>query len=747
MSLESIYRNLLIDKYITEQLRSGIAVTAADITNYIDGSLSNLDLSVPIFNSSAQAVASKDFASISKTNDTFSTIEQDLRVLYKAFVELAKVSVEDFERWKYDIDVLERRLSRLEERIDNLLIVVQDTEGYHSFFAEDFEDMSHVDLELTNVLVDTHSRQAYLSPLLTDNLVTTRIFLNGLLDQDVSFKVRTSQDFIGRVDAENARLVNIFSQKNIAWWTQVNMSKARPVTCELSIRLSDNPIDVSSIYIALHDSVFSSPVVITPLYSIDNYNFNQLPTVSYTQEVRNTAVFNFSLVQAKYVKFLLTKAGPDPGMANKLGYQFGFKEIAFYSESFNVDVAYQLVSKPIFILNADNSKREFGLISLDVCERLEPNTAIRYFVTPSDDPTVPVSESTKWFPISPVSRVQANFPKALNLGDVDDFIATSVGVSYDGQSIDSAFVNPKQSFSLLSLGVLNNVLTETVLATSARYSFTNLDERILTHSIKDSDYVGSGTGSALDLDEDGLEIFRNVGAKGLTSVDTVRNVQRGWRFQDPYYSTTIRINNPDGLSIDVGSSFIYIDGIKHTGKIDKSVLTGETQSSTGLHAVSVHKDNWRHVTPGLATLYGTSGLIAVDPLYPYNHKLLIEGYDYSSSFPVSQEKIYLGADEFFELRMKNISLFDLTNNISEDKYRYVALDRDIPSTHTGGNSSVRVFVVKVNHENPDGVNEQFTIRANLINQRYKYLRFKAELTTESESTTPALDGYKIKFGN
>jgi len=74
----------------------------------------------------------------------------------------------------------------------------------------------------------------------------------------------------------------------------------------------------------LHQSAQSKAMVITPLYSVDNYNYSQLPTVSYTQEALDTCTFNFTSIEAKYIKFILTKEGPD-GRSNlgRYSYEFG----------------------------------------------------------------------------------------------------------------------------------------------------------------------------------------------------------------------------------------------------------------------------------------------------------------------------------------------------------------------------------------------------------------------------------------
>ena len=242
-----------------------------------------------------------------------------------------------------------------------------------------------------------------------------------------------------------------------------------------------------------------------------------------------------------------------------------------------------------------------------------------------------------------------------------------------------------------------------------------------------------------------LVLFRNVGAKGLDPTDPtaiVREVQRGWKFEEPWYICVIEVLNPDGMTIDVGDKPIYINDVEYKHKIDGTVLTGKTQTASGIHRIRVHKNNWKHVEPLADDL---STLETADSLYPYNHKLLIEGYSYGSNFP-DVNKIYLGADIFAEIQMKKVSIFDMMRNVAKDNYRLFALDLDAPDTHTGGNSPTQVFVVKADEESADFQNEHFVIKFTQINQLQRYLRLRADFITEDENITPALHSYKIKLG-
>lgn len=739
MSIELTYREILIERFIQDKLKAGIVPTPEEIEEEILRLTDDEDLTKPRFSAETYHVASKESASASKFNNTFLTVREDLRVIYRELLLLSGRTVEDYERWNLESTNLEKRLIDLESDIENLLLLTQDTEGFHSFIVDNFSDSSLFDKTLSDAFLDLDSQQVMLGA--TGNSVT-RVLLNNLELDDVSFRIRSTVDFISRADGINTDLRNPFSQTSINWWTIIEMKKAKPVTCELSVRLGPEPIKLSKIFMELHDSSRSSPMIVTPLYSVDNYNFTQLPTNTFTQEIRSRGTFVFEEIEAKYIKFIITKTGPDPGVSDQFSYQFGFKDISFFAEEFGSDESQTFISRPLAVRDTDNNPIQFSKIVLETCERVETNTGIDYFITASNDEDVPINESTQWLPITPINKTTILSQSVLDLGDIVDVEIgdnETLQVSYSGRETDDDYISPAQAFRLLS-NSSGTVLDEAISATGIRYTFLNNNDRILNYQIKDINYTGSGTGAKLEIDEDNITLFRNVGTKGLSATgitSKVRDIQKGWGFSDPYYTTTIEILNSEGISMDVGDSPIIIDDVKYSNVISKSIL------SAGIHTVKVHKDNWLEVEPDLNTLLE---LESADTLYPFNHKLLIEGYDYGDSFPSVEEQIYAGVDLFAEVQMKKVSIFDLANNLPIDSYKYFALDRDVGETHTGGNDSTRVFVLKVDDANPDFQNERFVLRFKLVNQKYTYIRLKAVLSTEDSKVSPALDSYKIKLG-
>jgi len=736
MSIENTYKHLLLDKYIQTKLQEGVAISVSTLETEIQTLNNTYDLSKPRFVAEDHHVAHRDSSSSSKFNNTFNLVRLELQVLYTEMKRLTQVAINSYERWNIETSVLEKRLIDIEDRVENLLFITQDSTGYYNFVLDNFTDMSLVDstlsdigFDLTTGTITLHSTDSSLQRVMLENLDIT---------YDLSFKVRTTVDFVTRIDTTNNNLDTIFSQDTSTWWTTIEMNTMKPVTTELTVRLDPNhPISISKIIMILHDSMQSGNMNITPLYSTDNTNWKKLPTESPSQQVRSKALFTFKEIETQWIKFILTKDGPDPGFnETRYNYQFGFESISFWRDSYPIDTAQSFYSIPLFVTDEDNKVTSFQKLLLNACEIIETDTSIRYYLTTSNDPNVPVTSSTVWIPLDPQERIEKLYPFMITVGETTEFIfgdtedqisdSEIVGLSYDATA--TILVNPAETFHLLHTDPINGIQDTVTNASSQRYTFANPEDKILNYQLA----------TDVDINFETLKVFRNIGVKGLDATNPdhqVRGIQRGWNFLDPWYSTIVDIQNPNGVTIDFGSNVLFVDDEKKKNNV---------LFPFGVHKVKIHKDNWFPVEPQLSSL---DELKKADSKYPFNHKLLIEGYDYGDAYSDIEEKIYSGVDLFSELFLQKISKFDFFHNVAGNQYSYFAFDIDAPGTHTGGNVPTTVFLVKDDLANPDSQNERFMIKFHLRNQAKKYFRFRADLTTKDQTVTPVLQSYRVKLGD
>jgi hypothetical protein len=578
----------------------------------------------------------------------------------------------------------------------------------------------------------------------------SRVLLNFPTGSNlVSFKLRT-----GANQTESTDPTTIFNQTTNPWKVTASSTLAQAVTAELNVQVN-NPISQIKI-----DS--SSAVQVTPMTSTDNINWIQLPGVTTTQSVTGTTTFVFPTInpdQASnilWVKFILTKQGPDYKDTNAMyNYEFGFNSISFWYNTFQPGSTQSFYSIPLWAADSNGNPIQFSKMALQTCEQVEDSTSISYYLTTSNDPLVPVTTSTLWSPISPIQYSSPQWPTVLDINNIVTYeypltsgtITAPVIISYNISGVvtgNNSFKNPASGFYMITSGVLGPVVASGLATSGQRFHAGNPDNYILNYQIDQS----------VNIDPTSLELFRNVGQQGLVTTsgnNTVRGTQIGWGFDGQNYNCVVLITNPAGVSINFGPTPLVIDGTTVSGQVN---LTGATTTTNGIHSVSISPNAWQSIPSGLTTYSGFNNSVSgLDrKLYPFNQKLLIEGYAYPSGFIgdpsiVGGQPYNTGIALFAEYYMKEVSPFDMINNIAPDGFQYFAQDSDIPASHNGAaNTAQTVFVVKVDTDINDWLNEQFVLSFKLADQLVKYLRFRADMKTDTPNNTPALANYTIKLG-
>jgi hypothetical protein len=724
MGIRDTYAELLTEGIILDILRAGDPPSVSAITEEFNSFTETYDISEPLFDANNYHVEEGEAASVSKYNQGNLDIQRDLKVLYKHLFKISEQALSGFERWRAEAGILEGRLEDLEQRIAGLLLLSHETAGYFNFMQDNFVDASKIDLSQSTACINLAQRNVSIG---TSAAGVTRVDLSSLEDKDVEFTVLSQSDLFSHVGAEGSRTKYAVSDARNFWQMRIYMAKPVPVSVELKVDMTEEK-ELSRIDVDLHMANQNSSAQLTPMYSTDDYNWKQLPISDPTRSVIDKATFQFEPVTARWVKFIITKRGFDQVHNELYTYEFGVDELAFYNESFAINTEVVLISQPLSVNDINGNPEEFSRLVLEVCEDIPKDTSIDYYVSVSNEEDMPASG---FIAIDPVGRTSASAPTLLDFGDLDTVTISGVTISYASSAGSGIHVNPSQSFTLIEGTAADAALTTAMTASESRYSFNNSEERLLNHQV----------GSGVQIAQDSLEVWRNTSVQG--NEDKVRNYVNGWGFDEPYYKTTVYVSNALGYEVDFGGKDVLVDG---------TPLSGRITIDAGRHILQVHKDNWKAVNS--ATVSGLASLKTADKLYPYNHRYLVEGFDYPSDWSDTDERVYRGFDLVAEYCMREVSAFDLFNNVPSDDYSKFARDQDVEDTgRTSGGlpadntDPTTVFLIKVDESRPDFVNEQFVLRFKAANSLFSYLRFKAALKTKDTNITPYLDSYRIKISS
>lgn len=729
MAIDTTYKELLIEQIIQEILLEGNAPSVSEIEERLSDFLDDFDVSLPTFKADTFKVEVDEVSSAEKFNQCNSTILRDLKVLYKHLLKISNQNTNNYHRWRTESTLLEKQLNDLEDRIESLLLISEDTAGYFNFIQDNFSTNTLVDLGNSTAFVNVDKGIVILG---TNSIGATKIDLSSLKESDIEFNVLSKQNLVSVVQNPKSKKINIISDINTFWHERILTNKPASVSTEIKIDLKDT-YELSRIDLDLHTSNQSSSIQITPMYSLDNYSYKQLPISTFTRSVTSKTSFQFPAIEARYIKFIMTKAGFDVQNNGQYHYEFGFDEITFYRETFADQSESILISEALSMRDENGTIEEFSKVALEVCEEVPENTTIDYYLAVSNTEDFPVSSGI-FVGIDPLDRKNPTKPTVLDFGELDIVTVSGLDISYDSTSTTNSgiFINPSQSFYFIEDISGNSAITSFVTSSSKRYSTQESNERILSYSLSDD----------IDVAKNSLELWRNVSIKGSTN--TVRGNILGWGYQEPYYKTTVFVENADGVDVDFGSRSIVLDGVK---------ISGLVHFSYGRHLVEVHRDSWKNITAS-GQITDLEDLKLADTLYPYNQRFLVEGYSYDSAWPDADEKVYQGFDIVGEYLMDEVAALDFYNSVLKDDYSKFAIDHDIEDTNAIIDSvpaqtqpSSKVFIVKVDEENPDFINEKFLLKFKSASLLFKYLRFKAVLKTTDPDITPILDSYRIKISS
>ena len=135
-------------------------------------------------------------------------------------------------------------------------------------------------------------------------------------------------------------------------------------------------------------------------------------------------------------------------------------------------------------------------------------------------------------------------------------------------------------------------------------------------------------------------------------------------------------------------------------------------------------------------------LLTADSLYPYNHKMILEGFPYKTD-KFTGEKVYKGVDILAQYYGVKTSAFDLENNIaSENSLKYFAFVKGVGRDEF---PSCAVLLRRDINYN-DYADELCRVIWKPGEGKYRYLRMKAEFSSSDATKTSTLYSYRIKAG-
>jgi hypothetical protein len=692
MNISNTYRTYLEAKIIKEFLVQGIKPTKSQVDERLEQfEEENPGLTMPFTTSSQYEVADSEESSASKVNQTFLSLHDDLSVVYKALLEQSRMVTDTFDSISTELNLIKKRTSDLESKSSSLLFFAPDSEGSLDFVADYFNSKDKIDDLRTSCLVDTATTRVTL-PAKTFSRVNLQPS-----SADVQFNVLTRNDFISSTAAEGSGVLNAFGDGDESWLQKITMRRGvGEVIAELMLRIPQGASEINKVVIGPSSSDEGNITSVAVHYSENGLNWTSVDA-SPARLIGDTSIV-FSTQKAAYWKFVFTKAGFDDYSNGAYTYEFGAKYINLYGISYGNATN---ETRGILYSNALSPETgvSFNKASLSVCELLPQSSVINYSIAGLTESQLNQyalgtldPETLAFIAVEPQEREIKYNPSVIDFSKVD--VETGHSVRYQ----------------------VNNSIT---------YKNQNLNSVALDYSIP------------TDVVKQQVKVLRNVADNSVNKF--VNEIEAGWDFDGTYYTTRVYVSQDAGLSINLGET---------EASINDTLLTGRINIPAGYHKFSTHKDNWRKIDFNDLVEAGIA-----DPLYPFNHKYLVEGIgdflygvDLSTTLGpdtyaslIDPDNLYVGVDLNWEVTMEHTTNFDFMSNIESDNYRAYSFTKDF----AGGDR----ILVKYNPEQSLMADESFAIITRSVSgDLLKALILKAEFLSEDPKLTPVLDEYVVKLG-
>ena len=721
MSLKTTYKEYILEQLLMEYLKDGTVPTAdtleSDLVTYQE---THPDLSLPKSKFIDFSVDKGSESSAAQIKEIAETVSNDAGVIVREIYKIANTAIKFYERWSFESKRLAAKAQKLEQRIDSILLLTNNTAGYFATVGDVFTDMNLTDTDNTTAFVNVDEQAISLNPGTTNAGTVKQVNMTELTERDVAFYPLTKNPGTSVRDVNKGNgLLEAFKTQDTKWVGVVTSSKSGVMTCELKANISkDVDVEVSRIAIDYNGST-SADNTITAMHSLDGYNWYIVPTTDATKTLSSNMSWSFPMTNMRWIKFIFYKAAPDSGSYE---YNFSIGHIRAYGVSYTQGRGNVFVSKSLSATDTDGNIIGFNLSQLDVCENVPSDTDIKYYMAASKDN----STWTGWVNTMPSQREGIQYPKVLNFSGAglktsSDLDAVKFNSLLDIDTIITTFD------SSITVDGSSRSIFQYRFKDAAKTTFGAVNTAIPASTDEDQDTVSNSVG-----------LWRNIRCK-TTYSDTalVRGVARGWGNNEKKYSCFFEILNSNGKLLDFGDQECVLDN---------QVITGVVKVSAGIHKFETLADYWfdigdNYTALGVVNILTEETLKNIDPLYPHNHKLIIEGFPYHADF--KGDKVYSGTDYSGEFYATQTSLFNLENNIND--YGYFAI-RGVGKNEEAATLSV---IVRYDSSDSDYTNELFytTWRTGQSgNEMYRYIKLKAEFLTDSTALTPMLTSYRIKLG-
>jgi hypothetical protein len=308
-------------------------------------------------------------------NDAMATTLLNMEVLNDCILENNEELFSVINVLNSKLDGLRAKRRVLEAKVDELIFINNNSDGYYYSFLDDYFNTDNIDLALTNAFIDIEKGQVKI-PKITSNL-SNALTVDNIQTLNVTYSIIVN----GNTVSSSQRAVNfdnVFDGLNDTYWSIGHLTQT-PSIVSLQVDIPiPNTFSISRVAGKLLTiTPTTTHITCTPAnIQIPEHMDTQEPNAEYNQ-------FSFAIPTGAYNKISLTfvKVEHDTvvaGSQSPYAYSFGIREMSIGAEYHETNAT--IVSNPISIPTSDNSNLFVAAVALESKAQLPPGTEAKYYV-------------------------------------------------------------------------------------------------------------------------------------------------------------------------------------------------------------------------------------------------------------------------------------------------------------------------------------------------------------------------------
>ena len=688
--LSEIYEFMISEDFLKEELKEGLVPLPVEIEREKEKHRIQTDnFTKPLFQSAEHTIPKESSVSASKFNTAMNAVLTDLRAVYLGLADQGVLIKRMYETASSILESQAQDLDVLSEELAGMLFESGELDLYEDLFYEKFDNKSMVESALTTALVNVNTTQVELLPKTTD-------LLNfNFNEADFSFAV-TQESFLREsLPINGMGILNAFSSEDAVWQHKVSLSQDIPqVDLVMELRVPDSSKMINQIIIEPAEASNKTSLYCEIHYSSDRLNWTKV-SGEWNKRVLKQTSFSFKGITPKFFRFKFKKKGVDVKTGDSFYYFFGAKSISFIGKSYQIKkraLENTLYTKPITPRTLDYISNAGFLF----CQEIPGVSAISYSVFLLNE-----SQMSNYAP-----GVLASVPE-YQLGLVEKAKVVNLD--------------------------MKSLLEEDVTISGVQYDASTSFE----YQTDNNSALNIDTSS---IERNHLEIFRGEGSNASSTIQgletTMLGEPLGWTLEGAYYQTIIHVTEYAGFSFNLGTTTAFLN--------DKRI-TGRVTIKAGKYRFRTHRQNWSSID--LSDL--TQDRIG-DPLYPFNHKMLIEGLGetlyrvdllqdrggWTVAGQLDPQGVYPSQRKYWARKLKEKQAFNFfTEGMGLDSF-----------TYTLDNEGIEKIIVNCPDKDARVNSETFYVETKMAAEEpVKGIVIKALLSTEDPEVSPILKEYVVRM--